>query len=65
MNIYMRIFLRFSVGLFRQKTERIEVQPTSTTDEFLDIVAARTGKPLDSFSLTYRQEQVKVNVTAI
>ena len=48
------------MGLFWQKTERIEVQPSTTTDELLEIVALRTGKPLDSFALIYRQEQVRV-----
>jgi hypothetical protein len=40
----MRIFLRYNVGLFRQKTERIEVYPTTTSDELLETVAIRTGK---------------------
>lgn len=60
----MRIFLRFSVGLFRQKTERIDVQPTTTTDELLEIVVAKTGKGAESFALTYRYEQVRVFLIA-
>jgi hypothetical protein len=58
----MRIFLRFSVGLFRQKTDRIDVQSNTTTDELLEIVAIRTGKSQESFVLSYRQEQTRVDV---